>query len=158
MERRASPNRAKFRHQLAAGRLALMAVAVLTLINQLLLLWRAEYHFLLSAATSYYVNWLWFKLELGGGWAVFNVLLTLILDGFYCVCWARSGRRRIYITAALAAYGLDTLLLVIFAFTMLNNPASCILEILTHLGVLYLLLTADQAAAALQRMRQRARV
>jgi hypothetical protein len=60
--------------------------------------------------------------------------------------------------AAMAAYGLDTLLLAIFAFTLLDNPASCILEIVTHLGVLYLLAAADQASAAMQRMRQRARM
>lgn len=158
MNRRVSPNRAKYRHQLAAGRLVLLALAVLTLINQLLLLCRVEYHFLLSAAVPYYVNWLWFELEAGGFWAVVNVLLTLCLDGFYCICWFLSGRRRICISAALAAYGLDTLLLVIFTFTMLDNPVSCLLEILTHVGVLYLLLTADQAAAALQRMQQRSRL
>lgn len=155
MNRRAASNKAKIRHQVNAGRAALLAVAGLTLINQLMLWWGAEYHFWLSAAVPYYVNWLGGKLELSGGWPMMNVLLALALDGFFFACWAMSRRRRIFLTAALAGYALDTLLLVIFAFTMLNNPVSCLLEILTHLAVVYLLLTADQAAGAMQRMRQR---
>ena len=155
MDRRASSNKAKIRHQIMAGRWVLLAVAGLTLVNHLMLLCGAAYHFWISAATPYYVNWLGAELGLSGAWPVVNVLLALVLDGFFIACWALSRRRRVFLTAALAGYALDTLLLVIFAFTLLRNPASCILEILTHLVVTYLLLTADQAAGALQRMRQR---
>lgn len=156
MERRINPNKAKFRHQAAAGRYALLAVAGLTLINLLLLIFRAEYHFLISAATPYYVNWLCVKLNAHWIWSVLAVLLAVVLVLFYCACWFFS-QRRIFLTAALGAYALDTVLLVIFTFTLLDNPASCVLEILTHGGVLYLLVTADAAVAALDRMRRRAR-
>ena len=155
MDRRESSTKASIRHQLSAGRWALLAMAGLTVINQLMLLWGAEYHFWLAAAVPYYVNWFWVKLELSGIWPVALVLLSLALDGFFFVCWALSRRRRIFLTAALAGYALDTLLLVIFAFTLLRNPASCILEIGCHLAVVYLLMTAEQASGALQRMRQR---
>jgi hypothetical protein len=158
MDRRYSPNRAKFRHQLAAGRMALLAVTAFTLINLILLLCRVEYHFLLSAAVPYYVNWLCVKLNAPGIWSVLAALLAIGLTAFFAACWVRSYRRRVFVMAAMAAYGLDTLLLAIFAFTLLDNPASCILEIVTHLGVLYLLAAADQASAAMQRMRQRARM
>lgn len=157
MDRRASQRRAIIRHQLAAGRLILLAVALLTLVNQLLLLFKVDYHFLLSSAVAHYVNWLWVQMDAHWGWAVLNVLLTLCIDVFYCGCWFLSGGRRRYLTMALFAYGLDTLLLMIFAFTMLSNPASCIIEILAHLGALYLLMMADQAAGAAQRMRYRTR-
>lgn len=156
MDRRTSSNKAKYRHQVAAGRYALLAVAGFTLVN-LLLMFKANYHFLLSAAVPYYVNWLCAKMELAGIWPVLAGLLAVALEGFFCVCWVQSYRRRIYLTAALAGYALDTLLLMIFAFTLVENPASCILEILTHIGVLGLLAVAEQAAGVLHRMRRRPR-
>ena len=158
MERRINPNKAKFRRQVAAGRYALLAVTGLTLVNLLLLICRADYHFLISGAVPYYVNWLCQKLDASGVWSVLAATLSVGLTVFYAACWAMSRRRRIFLTAALGAFGLDTLLLMIFAFTLVENPASCVLEILTHLAVLGLLALADQAAGALQRMRQRARV
>ena len=156
MERKHNPNRAKFRTQAAAGRYALLAVAGLTLVNLLLLLFRAEYHLLISAAVPYYVNWLCVKLGVSWFWWVLAVLLAVAMVGFYCGCWYLSHQRRMFLTAALGAYAIDTLLLVIFAFTLVENFASCILEILTHGAVLYLLVTADAAVAALGRMRRRA--
>lgn len=155
MERRINPNRAKFRNQAAAGRYVLLAVAGLTLVNLLLLLFRAEYHFLISAAVPYYVNWLCVKLGAHWFWRLLAVLLAAVVLGFYCACWYLSHRGRIFLTAALGAYALDTVLLVIFALTLVENFASCILEILTHGAVLYLLVTADAAVAALGRMRRR---
>ena len=156
MERKQNPNRVKFRNQAMAGRYALLAVAGLTLVNLLLLLFRAEYHLLISAAVPYYVNWLCVKLGASWIWSVLAVLLAVGLVGFYCACWYLSHQRRLFLTAAMGAYAVDTLLLVIFVFTLVENFASCILEILTHGAVLYLLVTADAALAALGRMRRRA--
>ena len=158
MERRVNPNKAKFRRQVAAGRYGLLALTGLTLVNLLLLIFRAEYHFLLSGAVPYYVNWLCRKLNAPGVWSVLAAMLSVGLTVFYGACCFLSRRRRIFLTAALAGYALDTLLLMIFAFTLVENPSSCVLEILIHLAVLALLTAADQAAGALQRMRQRARV
>lgn len=157
MERKINPNKAKFRHQLSAGRYTLLAVTGLTLINLILLICKADYHFLLSGAVPYYVNWLCAKTNASGFWTTLAAIFAVGLTIFYGACWTMSCRRRIYLTAALGCYALDTLLLVIFAFTLVENPASCILEILTHLAALALLVTADQAAGALQRMRRRPR-
>ena len=158
MDRRNSSNKASLRHQVAAGRYVLLALTGLTLINLLFLVLKVEYHFLLSAAVPYYVNWLAVKLAWPAGWSVVMALLSLILVGFYGVCWVLSQRQRIWWAAAMAAYLLDTLLLIIFAATLLKNPASCVLEILVHVGVAYLLFVADQATGALQRLRQRRRM
>lgn len=156
MERKHNPDRVKFRSQAAAGRYALLAVAGLTLVNLLLLLFRAEYHLLISAAVPYYVNWLCVKLGASWFWWVLAVLLAVAMVVFYGGCWYLSHRGQVFLKAALLVYALDTLLLVIFALTLVENFASCILEILTHGAVLYLLVTADGAVAALGRMRRRA--
>ena len=157
MDRRTNSNKAKFRHQLAAGRYTLLALTGLTLVNLLLLICRAHYHFLLSAAVPYYVNWICVQLKAAGIWRVLAVVLAIGLTAFYGICWFLSHRRRIYLTAALGMYALDTLLLLIFTFTLVENPASCVLEILTHAAVLGMLAVAEQAAGAMQRMRRRPR-
>ena len=157
MDHRRSSYKAKFRHQVAAGRNALLVLTGLTLINLVLLICKANYHFLISAAVPYYLNWICVKLGAAWIWRVLAALLAIGLVGFYGFCWLQSHRRRIFLTAALGAYGLDTLLLLIFAFTLVEKPASCVLEILTHLAVLGLLVVADQAAGAMQRIRSRAK-
>ena len=54
--------------------------------------------------------------------------------------------------AALGLYAVDTVLLIIFSLTLLNNPASCLLEILTHGAGLALLWWAVRAASQLSRI------
>lgn len=157
MDRRGNSRKAILRHQVTAGRSALLAVTGLTLVNLILLIFNAEYHFLLSGAVPYYVNWICDKLGLFWVWSLLAATLSVGLTFLYGACWVLSQRRRIFLTAAVGFYALDTLLLVIFAFTLIGNPASCVLEILTHLAVLALLIVAERAAGALQRMRRRPR-
>lgn len=157
MDRRISEKKAKYRNQIAVGRCFLLALAAMTLVNQLLLMLGLDYHFLVSAAVPYYLNWVCVKMGLSGLLPALAAVASLALDGLYCACWALSRRRRIWLTAALGAYALDTLLLIVFTFTMLENPSSTLLEILTHVGGLGLLAVADRAAGDLSRMRRSAR-
>ena len=53
---------------------------------------------------------------------------------------------------ALLLYCADTVLLVIFACALLNNPFNCLLEVLTHLIVIAVLYMAHRAAQQLRRM------
>jgi hypothetical protein len=158
MERRGKSRKAILRHQVAAGRCALLAVTGLTLVNLILLICKAEYHFLLSGAVPYYVNWLCAKLDSAWIWLLLAAILSVGLTVLYGACWVLSQRRRIFLTAAVGFYALDTLLLVIFAFTLVGNPASCALEVLTHLAVLALLAVSERAAGEMQRMRRRPRI
>ena len=86
------------------------------------------------------------------------VVLTIAVYAAYIACWLMSAQRKEWIIAALGLYGLDTLLLVIFALTLLENPASCLLEILTHGVGIALLVVAVRAAEQLSRMPKRRRV
>jgi predicted membrane protein len=116
------------------------------------LAFKVNYHFHLSAALPYYLNWLGEKL---GGTAgatplkVFAVIVTFLSFVAYVACWVLSARRRELLKAALLLYSADTVMLVIFAFALLNNPFSCLLEILTHLIGIALLYDGYRSAEQL---------
>ena len=59
--------------------------------------------------------------------------------------------------AGLGLYGVDTVLLVVFALVLLENPASCLLEVLIHCLILALLFFAFQAAERLSKIPRRRR-
>lgn len=147
--------RKKLHRHIGLGRTAILLMLAVSLLNQLLLLLKVNYHFLFSTAVPYYLNWLARKLGGPAGVTplkVIAVILTLLIFFVYVVCWILSARRRNYLKTALLLYCADTVLLVIFAFALLNNPFSCLLEILVHLigiGVLY---NAHRSAQQLRRM------
>lgn len=156
--RRGTPEKEKRRkllQRIGLGRTAILLLLAVSLINQLLLLLKVNYHFLFSAAVPYYLNWLGEKL---GGTAgatplkVFAVIVTFLSFVAYVACWVLSARRRELLKAALLLYSADTVMLVIFAFALLNNPFSCMLEVLVHLVGIALLYNAHCSALALRKM------
>ncbi len=156
--RRQDPERRKrmqLRKQIEWGRWAILGIVAMTLLNQILLWCGVEYHLIFSAAMPYYLNWL--AGELGGFWLkLLATLLTLLLYASYGACWLLSGHRRDWLAAAIGLYVVDTVILLVFSLTLLANPGSCVLEILTHLVALVPLVIAYRSAEQLSRMpRQR---
>lgn len=154
MEQKRTDRRKALRQQVICGRLALVAVVGLSLINQLLLLLGVNYHFWISAAVPYYLNWFCGQMGAGAFWRVAAGFAGVAVLVAYAACLVLSQRKREWMTLCLGLYGLDTLLLAIFSFTLLRNPASCLLEIGVHIGCLVLLALADRAAGQLSRMRR----
>jgi hypothetical protein len=153
--------RQRLRRQIGWGRTALLVILGVTLLNQFLLMFHVDYHFLFSAAVPYYLNWLVQELRATsdvGAFGALAVVLTVLLYGAYIVCWLQSSHRKEWLVASLGLYGLDTLLLIIFCLTLLENPASCLLEILTHSVGIVLLVLAVRAAEQLSRMPRQRRV
>ncbi len=144
--------RRQLRQHIGLGRTAMLVLLVVSLINQLLLLLKINYHFLFSAGVPYYLNWMALKLGEHKGvtfFKVFALLATLVIFAVYVGCWLLSARQRRYLKTALVIYCADTVLLVIFAFALLNNPFSCLLEILTHLIGIALLYDGYRSAEQL---------
>lgn len=147
--------RRKLQQQIGLGRTALLLVLLVSLLNQLLLLLKVNFHFLFSASVPYYLNWLARKLGGPAGATplkVIAVIVTLLIYFVYVACWLFSARRRDFLKTALLLYCADTVLLVIFACALLNNPFNCLLEVLTHLIVIAVLYLAHRAAQQLRRM------
>lgn len=148
--------RRQLRQRIEWGRWGILGIMAITLINQILLLCGEGYHFLFSAAIPYYLNWLAIQLDITAFKAVATIL-TLLLYVAYAACWLLSGRQREWMMAALGLYGVDTILLIIFALTLLENPTSCLLEVLVHCLCMVLLFFAYRAAEQLSRMPRRRR-
>ena len=148
-------HRLQLRKRVDLGRNGLLIIMAVTLLNQFLLMFGVEYHFLFSSAVPYYLNWLGRELAVNGNMEAFHaiaVILTVLIYAAYGACWLLSAQRREWMLAALGLYSVDTLLLVIFSATLLENPASCLFEILTHLAGVFLLFVADRAAARLSQL------
>ena len=139
----------RLRQRVIWVRMSLLAMVVITLVNQFLLALGVDYHFLLSAAAPYYLNWVCEQLGLDATVCGLAAAFTAGLYAAYFVCWLLSRRHRGGLLAALGLYAVDTLLLIIFAATLLKNTASCALEILAHMGILALLVSGNQAAGRL---------
>lgn len=152
--------RMRLRKQVEWGRWCLLAILAISLLNQILLMFKVNYHFLFSASVPYYLNWLGRELGAHADLAAFKVLaviLTMLIYAAYIACWMMSAQRREWLLAALGLYGVDTLLLIIFCLTLLENPSSCLLEILTHgigLWVLYVSFRAAERLSSLPRPRR----
>lgn len=153
--------RMRLRQQIGWGRTGLLAILAVTLLNQVLLMFHVDYHFLFSAAVPYYLNWLVQELGANSDVGLFRFMatvLTILLYGAYIACWLQSAQRKEWLVAALGLYALDTVLLIIFCLTLLENPASCLLEVLTHGVGMALLVMAVLAAEQLSRMPKQRRV
>ncbi len=152
--------RRQLRQHIGLSRTVMLVLLAFSVINQLLLLLKINYHFLLGASVPYYLNWMALKLGEHEGvtfFKVFALLATLVIIVVYVGCWLLSARQRRFLKTALVIYSADTVLLVIFAFALLSNPFSCLLEILTHLIGIALLYDGYRSAQQLARMSKKRR-
>lgn len=147
--------RRQLRRRAGWGQMALLGILAVTLLNQILLWCGIGYHFLFSAAMPYYLNWLAGQLP-GAGLKVIVTLVTLALYGGFGLCLLRSGQRKWYWNA-MVLYGVDTAALIVFALALLENPVSCLLEVLVHGLALGLLAYSWKARLMLMRLPPRVR-
>ena len=140
--------------QVKAGRMALLILVAVSLLNQLLLLLKVNYHFLFSTAMPYYLNWIakYHEGSAAGALKVIAFLLSCMIYFLYIGCWLLSAQRRDLLKTALLLYGADTVLLLIFALIFVGKPVSCLLELLTHLVALAILYNAHRCHRQLRRM------
>lgn len=160
MTKRTDPDRQLRRQlgrQVELGRLVLLVILGITFIDQILLLCGVRYHFFLSCAMPYYLNWLALELDVTAFKAVATVVTLMIYVGL-AGCWLLSGRLLEWMLAALVFYSVDTLLLAVFALTLLEKPSACLLEILTHgigIAALYFSFRALERLTKMPRRRPR---
>lgn len=152
------PNRFKrlrknLQRQVSWGQYALLAVLAVSFLNQIMLWLGINYHFLVSAAMPYYINWMARQLS-SGSFAVAATVVTLALYGAYGLCLLKSYEPQ-WFKAGMLLYAADTVLLLVFALALLENPVSCLLELIVHGAVLVLLWQAWRARQRLQRLAAR---
>jgi hypothetical protein len=151
----------RLRRRINTGRITLLVISLVSLLNQLLLLLGVDYHFLFSAATPYYLNWLGQALSIYHAVTFYKIIAMVISIAVFALlmaCWVFSAHDWKWMRNGLIFYCIDTLVLIIFAIGFLENPFSCTLWFLVHLigvGLLYQAFRSSQELDQLNRRRKR---
>lgn len=145
--------RRRLHRQIQWSRNVFLLILAVSAVNLVLLFMGLDYHFLFSAAVPYYMNWL--AAQLGrSGLKVLAVAVTVLVFALGGGCWYFFRSRR-WLEGALVFYAVDTVALAVMALTLLENPLSCLLEVLVHGLGLLLLFPARKAATGLEYLKQR---
>ncbi len=152
--------RQKLQRNVRTGRITLLVILAVSLLNQLLLLLDVKYFFLFGASVPYYLNWLGQELSIYHQVTAYKVIAMLLSVGVFAAyvgCWMLSARSWKWMRIGLVMYCVDTLFMIIFAIAFLMNPVSCILWLIIHLIGVGLLYRAFRSAQELKRKARRPR-
>ncbi len=152
--------RKKLLRSVSVGRITLLVIMAVSLLNQLLLLLDVDYFFLFGASVPYYLNWLGRELSVYHqvtGYRVVAMLLSIAVFAAYVTCWLLSARNWKWMRAGLVLYCVDTLFMIAFAIAFLMNPFSCVLWLIVHLIGVGLLYQAFRCGQELERRSRRRR-
>lgn len=126
---------AYFARQIAEGRYALLLILIFTVVNLAFLLLDTGRYFLFSASVPYYLTALGILMDVSG-FGVYTttaLVISAVILVVYLLCWLLSKKRGVWLTVALVLFILDTIGLAVAAFTLLEEPASCILDLVFHI-------------------------
>lgn len=132
----------------------LLLVVVFTAINLLMPLLGVDRQFLFSASFPTTLYWLgdFAATDLGMPALRIGAMgIALGCVGLYLLCWLLAKKRRGFMTAALALFGVDCLSLA-GEFVIFELHSSMILNVLFHLWVLWGLIQGVRAASALKKL------
>ena len=152
--------RQKLQQNVKVGRITMLVILGVSLINQLLLLLGVKYFLLFGASVPYYLNWLGQELSAYyqvTGYKVVALLFSIAIFAVYVACWMLSVKHWKWLRLGLILYCLDTLFLIVFAIALLHNPLSCILWLIVHLVGVGLLYKAFRRGQELERRSRRRR-
>ena len=142
--------------QYRSARNNLLLVVVFTAINLLMPLLGVDRQFLFSASFPTTLYWLgdFAATDLGMPALRIGAMgIALGCVGLYLLCWLLAKKRRGFMTAALALFGVDCLSLA-GEFVIFELHSSMILNVLFHLWVLWGLIQGVRAASALKKLEQ----
>ncbi len=138
----------------------LLATVLTTAVNLLLLLTNATVFIPYCAALPYYLTMMGYYFD---GYAIATYTVTgLILAAVLLVAWLlvwwQAKKRIAWLKVGMILVIVDTVILAVFAFVFLESPASCLLEGLLHLAVIYELHVGLNAYNRLRQLQQESSV
>lgn len=141
--------------QVAGGRYSLLLILIFTTVNLVLLLVDADRYFLFSASIPYFMTafGMGMDIALGGTTYTYTALaISAVILVVYLVCWFQGKKHTGWLTAAMVLFIVDTLGLIFFSFTLLENPLGSIVDFLFHGWAVYELIQAVRCAKKLKKL------
>lgn len=141
--------------QVAGGRYSLLLILIFTTINLVFLLLDADRYFLFSASIPYFMTAFGIDLDsvIGGTTYTYTALaISAVILIVYLVCWFMGKKHAGWLIAALVLFIVDTLGLVFFSFTLLENPWGSIMDYLFHGWAIVELIQAVRCAGKLKKL------
>lgn len=106
--------------QYSSGRVTLVAVLLLTVINVVLMITGSDRYFLFSASVPYYLTAFGMAFD-GSGIGTFTLtalVISAVILAVYLVCWLLAKKRPGWLTAALVLFIVDTAALLALSVWM----------------------------------------
>ncbi len=131
--------------QLATSRYMILGTVIITVVNLLFLLFGTDVFMPYCAAAAYYLVWLgkgfdnafgvsW---ELNGIYTRTGLLFAAVILGVLLLLWWLSKKDLRWIKVSIGLLVVDTVLLLVFAFAMLENPLGCLVEVVLHIAAIW---------------------
>ena len=146
-------SRAYKQQQVASARSSLMLVLILTLVNVGMILANSDMFFLLSAFVPYVLVIYGRSMDAGvfGSNTAVSLVIAGVIVAVLLLCWLLSKKKPLFMTISAVLLVLDTVALVYFAFVMMDNPTSQIVNIGLHIFVVYALIQGSIQSSKLKK-------
>ena len=147
--------------QVNNGRYSLLLIVIFTVLNLVLTILDTGRYFLFSASVPYYLVFLGMAIENGfvyGAWNVKGTLtytglvIALVIVAVYLLCWILSKKRAGWLTAALVLFIIDTVAMVVLVFSLYDDPASQLVDLLLHVWAIVELIQAVRGSKKLREL------
>lgn len=140
--------------QVNSGRGVLLGLLIFTVINLVLLLLEADRYFPFGASVPYFLTLLGVAFDSwgGSGYTATALVVSGVVLAVYLVMWILSKKRSGWLTAAAVMFVVDTVALIWFSFTLLENPLSNVKDLIFHAFILWELFRSAKAGKKLREL------
>ena len=147
--------------KIASGRHSLLLIMVFTVVNLVMVVLDSGTYFLFSASVPYYLTAMSKGIDNGfvdGPWTengpvtIAALIVSAVILLLFLLCWLLSKKRTGWLVCALVLFVLDSLVLLWWTFSMINNPADNIVDIVFHAWAIWELSLAIRCGAKLKKL------
>lgn len=141
--------------RMLTSRSNLIVVILFTVINLVLLVVEYDRYLLFSASVPYYLTVLGIVMDYQWGGETYMItalVISAVILAVYLVAWLLSKKRPGWLTFAAVFFTLDTVALVWFSITLLENPLANTLDLIFHLLIVWQLFQGVRSAKKLREL------
>lgn len=125
--------------QRGIARYMLLGTVIATAVDILLLFAQADVFIPYCAAAPYYAVYLgyYFDRYALSTYTATAMVMAFVCLGVYLLLWWRAKKHDRALRWGMILLIVDTVVLLLFAILMLDNPGSCVFEVILHVAVIY---------------------